>query len=140
MRYVGKLHWIIYGHSIIFGILTIALAAWALSLPKIKVSRALRCGRARGHHNHHVSPVMVRAMDHRKSVVTDKRAIYKRGFIARHTCEMNISRVETVDVDQRLWGRILIMAPYGLSAPAQASSHFRYVASPLLLRNAIIVG
>ena len=38
--------------------------------------------------------------------VTDKRIIYKTGFINRHTEEMNMDKVSSVDVDQTFWGRI----------------------------------
>jgi uncharacterized membrane protein YdbT with pleckstrin-like domain len=39
--------------------------------------------------------------------VTDKRIIYKRGFISRYTIEMHLDKVESVDVDQSVLGRIL---------------------------------
>ena len=38
--------------------------------------------------------------------VTDRRIVYKRGFIRRHTVEMNMDKVESVDVDRKnaqLW-------------------------------------
>src|SRR5258707_8950198 len=38
--------------------------------------------------------------------VTDRRVIYKAGLLARHTLEMNRSKVESVDVDQSILGRI----------------------------------
>src|SRR5215469_3797379 len=39
--------------------------------------------------------------------VTNHRVIYKRGLVSRHTIEISRSKVESVDVDQSLWGRIL---------------------------------
>ncbi len=39
--------------------------------------------------------------------VTDRRIVYKRGFIRRHTVEMNMDKVESVDVDQSIMGRLL---------------------------------
>jgi len=39
--------------------------------------------------------------------VSDRRVIYKRGILNRHTIEMNMSKVESVDVDQTIFGRIL---------------------------------
>ena len=39
--------------------------------------------------------------------VTDRRIIYKRGFITRHTDEMNMDKVASVDVDQSILGRML---------------------------------
>src|SRR6185295_5510700 len=39
--------------------------------------------------------------------VTDRRVIYKRGFITRHTAEMNMDKIESVQVDQSVLGRLL---------------------------------
>lgn len=38
--------------------------------------------------------------------ITNKRLIYKRGLIARYVGEMNIDRIEGVNVLQGIWGRI----------------------------------
>src|SRR5579862_8464384 len=38
--------------------------------------------------------------------VTNSRIILKRGFIRRHTIEMHMDKVESVDVDQSLLGRL----------------------------------
>jgi len=38
--------------------------------------------------------------------VTDRRIIYKRGLIRRHTIEMNMEKVESVDVEQSVFCRI----------------------------------
>ena len=39
--------------------------------------------------------------------ITDKRVIYKRGFINRRTVETNMDKVVTVDVDQSVLGHLL---------------------------------
>jgi uncharacterized membrane protein YdbT with pleckstrin-like domain len=39
-------------------------------------------------------------------VITNKRVIVKRGLFARTTFEMNLNKIETVNVDQSIWGRI----------------------------------
>lgn len=39
--------------------------------------------------------------------LTNKRVIYKRGIISRHTEEMKIASIETVEIDQGIWGRVL---------------------------------
>jgi uncharacterized membrane protein YdbT with pleckstrin-like domain len=39
--------------------------------------------------------------------VTDRRVIYKRGFIARTTAEMHMDKIESVRIDQSVLGRIL---------------------------------
>jgi uncharacterized membrane protein YdbT with pleckstrin-like domain len=39
--------------------------------------------------------------------VTDKRVIYKKGFIRRETVEMNMDKIVSIDVKQSILGRIL---------------------------------
>src|SRR5208282_2215451 len=39
--------------------------------------------------------------------VTNRRIIYKRGLITRHSEEMNMDKVASVDVDQSILGRML---------------------------------
>ncbi len=73
--------------------------------------------------------------------VTDKRIIFKRGFINRHTAEMNMDKVTTVDVDQPIWGRIFNYGSVHIHAAGGAGAIERLdrVAAPLALRNAIEV-
>ncbi len=72
--------------------------------------------------------------------VTDRRIIYKRGLISRRTVEMNISKVETVDVDQGPLGRVLDFGNVVVRGTGGTFEPLRVVASPLALRNAILVG
>ncbi len=39
--------------------------------------------------------------------VTNRRLIYKRGWIARKTDEMNLNRIEEVNLEQGVFGRLL---------------------------------
>lgn len=39
--------------------------------------------------------------------ITNKRLIIKLGLISIHTLEMNLSKVESINVDQNLFGRML---------------------------------
>jgi uncharacterized membrane protein YdbT with pleckstrin-like domain len=71
--------------------------------------------------------------------VTDKRIIYKRGFITRHTAEMNMDKVASVDVDQSILGRILDYGSVDIlgTGGAPGIEHLHRMASPIALRNAI---
>jgi uncharacterized membrane protein YdbT with pleckstrin-like domain len=40
-------------------------------------------------------------------VITDKRVIVKTGIISRRTLEMNLNKIESVNVDQSIMGRLL---------------------------------
>ncbi len=69
--------------------------------------------------------------------VTDRRVIYKRGFIARHTAEMNMDKVETVLVEQSLLGRLFGYGAISIRGSGASIETLRNIADPIGLRNAI---
>jgi membrane protein YdbS with pleckstrin-like domain len=69
--------------------------------------------------------------------VTDRRVILKRGFIRRHTVEMNMHKVESVDVDQTLPGRILNYGNVTVRGTGSTFETIRGIDSPLRLRTAV---
>ena len=66
--------------------------------------------------------------------------IYKTGFVRRHTVEMNMDKVETVDVDQSLLGRVLGFGTIRVRGTGQSIESLRRIAHPIQLRNAITAG
>jgi len=72
-------------------------------------------------------------------VVTNKRVVYKRGFISRYTSEMNMEKVESVGVDQNLPGRILGYGSVDIRGTGSGMERLTGIAAPLALRNAITV-
>jgi uncharacterized membrane protein YdbT with pleckstrin-like domain len=73
-------------------------------------------------------------------IITDRRVLYKRGIISRHTIEMNISKIETVDVSQTISGRLLGYGTVFVRGTGAGLEPLTRVAHPLLLRNAILAG
>src|SRR5208337_2390526 len=73
-------------------------------------------------------------------VVTDRRIIHKVRWLARRTEEMNMGKVETVDVSQSVIGRILGYGKVLIRGTGGSWEPLMFVASPLELRNAILVG
>jgi uncharacterized membrane protein YdbT with pleckstrin-like domain len=71
--------------------------------------------------------------------VTDRRVIYKSGLIRRHTVEMNLDKVESVDVDQSLAGRLFGYGTVTIRGTGQAVEPLRDVAEPIRFRTAILV-
>lgn len=67
-------------------------------------------------------------------VLTDRRIIAKRGFIARDTVEMNLSKVESVRVDQSLVGRLLDYGDVTIVGTGSSLEPLRAISSPLELR------
>ncbi|HKO09599.1 MAG TPA: PH domain-containing protein [Alphaproteobacteria bacterium] len=69
--------------------------------------------------------------------VTDRRVIYKRGFIRRHTIEMNMDKIESVDVDQTILGRILGYGTVTVRGTGAGLEPLQRIDSPLELRNSV---
>jgi uncharacterized membrane protein YdbT with pleckstrin-like domain len=108
LLYAGKLHWIIYIPAMLMMVLSAAsltgvaaatTSPTAYSWMFVAGILALAAG-----------VTLVSAWFKRWTTeidVTDRRIVYKRGFIKRHTVEMNMDKVASVDVDQSVFGRLL---------------------------------
>ena len=69
--------------------------------------------------------------------VTDRRVIYKSGFIRRHTVEMNMGKIESVIVDQSILGRLLDFGTIHVKGTGQSIENLRSISGPLAVRDSI---
>lgn len=135
---VGRLHWIIYVPGFFWLILAVASFAasvhfrytnyqWPLlALAFVFLVLAL------------IS--LIRAWWHAFTVeiaVTNHRVIYNRGFVNRHTDEMNIDKIESVIVDQSILGRILDYGTINIRGTGASIEQLKLIAHAIELRNAI---
>jgi uncharacterized membrane protein YdbT with pleckstrin-like domain len=67
--------------------------------------------------------------------VTDRRIIYKIGFIKRRTVEMHMDKVESVDVDQTVVGRIFNYGDITIRGTGETMERLRMIDHPLEFRN-----
>jgi len=67
-------------------------------------------------------------------VLTDRRIIAKRGFIARDTVEINLAKVESLHVRQGLLGRMLDFGDVTVVGTGSSLEPLRGIAGPLELR------
>jgi uncharacterized membrane protein YdbT with pleckstrin-like domain len=72
--------------------------------------------------------------------VTDRRVIYKSGVLSRHTLEMNRSKVESVDVDQSVLGRVLGFGTIIVRGTGGSLEPIRMISDPLTFRSHITAG
>jgi len=70
--------------------------------------------------------------------ITTKRVIVKVGFIRRSTVEININKVESVQVDQSLLGRLFDFGTLVISGAGTAQAPLHGIADPLAFRKAFI--
>ena len=84
--------------------------------------------------------LMARAWFHRVTTeiaVTNRRIIFKRGFIRRYTVEMHMDKVESVDVDQSIFGRMLDYGDVIIHGTGMGLEPLPNIDHPLELRNHI---
>src|SRR5580693_4204601 len=69
--------------------------------------------------------------------VTNLRVVHKTGFIKRRTFEMSLDKVESVDVNQSILGRLLNYGSVTVRGVGEGRETIRTIASPLSFRNFI---
>jgi uncharacterized membrane protein YdbT with pleckstrin-like domain len=141
--YETGLHWLVYGRAILLFALSAVLAVAAAVAASggfvhdVKVTYLLIPAAACAVLG---LLALVSAAIRRSSTelaVTDQRVIFKTGVIARHTLEMNRSKVESVDVDQSILGRILGYGTVLLRGTGGSLEPMQTISDPLMFRSHI---
>jgi uncharacterized membrane protein YdbT with pleckstrin-like domain len=106
--YETGLHWLVYGRALVLFCVAVALSVGAQYVPSPDTRRLVLgvAGVALVLAVIAAATAAIRRLS-TELAVTDQRLIFKRGVFARHTIEMNRTKVESVDVDQSVLGRIL---------------------------------
>ena len=138
LKHVSRLHWIVYLPGLLLLALAVAVLIGAESqnqnLPLLSIAAVLMVFSAAS---------LLRAWFRRwttEIAVTDRRIIFKKGFIRRHTIEMNMDKVESVDVDQSILGRILGYGDILVRGTGASIEPFRTIGSPIEFRNQVTAG
>ena len=79
-----------------------------------------------------IAPMIDRYTD--EFAITNKRVIIKTGLISRKTFEMNHSKIESVNVDQSILGRILGYGTIGIVGSGGTREVFPNIKNPLAFR------
>jgi uncharacterized membrane protein YdbT with pleckstrin-like domain len=69
--------------------------------------------------------------------VTTLRVVHKTGFIQRQTFEMSLDKVESVDVNQSILGRVLNYGNVSIFGVGEGNKTITTIASPIEFRNHI---
>jgi uncharacterized membrane protein YdbT with pleckstrin-like domain len=69
--------------------------------------------------------------------VTNKRVVFKQGIISRHTEEMKLGSIETVEIDQGIWGRILGFGDIKVTGRGISDVVFRRMDDPMDVKRKI---
>ena len=69
--------------------------------------------------------------------VTSHRVVRKTGIISRETEEIRLSAIETVDLHQTTWGRLLGYGDVRVTGRGESSLVFSRIADPVAVKRAI---
>jgi uncharacterized membrane protein YdbT with pleckstrin-like domain len=72
-----------------------------------------------------------------EQAITDKRIIVKTGFISRKTEEMILSKIETVEIEQSLFGRIFGFGTIKITGIGNSILLFKDIDNPLEIKKII---
>jgi len=136
--YSTNAHWIFYWPAIVAWIVAIALLV--VSRLVVGDTPTLFCLAVAAVFAVIALYKMMTAWFHRwttETDVTNLRVVHKTGFIKRRTFEMSLDKVESVDVNQSILGRILNYGNVTILGVGEGKETITTIASPLEFRNFI---
>jgi uncharacterized membrane protein YdbT with pleckstrin-like domain len=144
IKAVGKLHWIVFVRGFVLSLIGLVLMIYGRDTQAVARHDFASVLVIVGDLLLFVGVLMLISGWFRRWIteisVTTHRVIYKTGFIRRHTVEMNMDKVETVDVDQSILGRLLGFGTIRVRGTGQSIESLRQISHPIELRNAITAG
>lgn len=70
--------------------------------------------------------------------VTNRRFIFKEGFISRRTMEMNLDKIESIDVNQSVLQRLLGYGTVVIRGTGSGLEPMKRIDAPIALRNGVM--
>jgi uncharacterized membrane protein YdbT with pleckstrin-like domain len=134
--YSTNAHWIFYLPAIVAWIVVALLVFVSGLVPPL----ALACWAAAAVVGLVAIYYTVKGWFHRLTTetdVTNMRVVHKTGFIKRRTFEIALNKVESVDVNQSILGRIFNYGDVTVNGVGEGRETISTIASPLAFRNSI---
>ena len=142
--YATQLHWIVLWRSIfveaIFSAAGIALLVWDATAEHTERGQAQAAAIAGLILILFGSVILAVAVIRRNATemaVTNKRIIIKVGFLTKRTIELFLAKVESVGVEQTLFGRMLGYGSITVRGTGGTNEPFSHVANPLEFRRQV---
>lgn len=144
IRFSSRVHWIVYLRGIVFIVLGIVVGVLLRQfVPNSTDSYSIPALIAIGIGLFFGILSLIGAWWQRfitEIVVTNRRIIFKRGFLKRQTFEMNMEKVESVRVDQSIFGRMLGYGTVIIRGTGSSFEPLPLIDHPLEFRNYVTAG
>jgi len=135
VRHISSIHWILYWPGVVVALLAV-IAFW--------LSETMRFTGLWRYTAYALALVAVALLIQQwfqwwitEIAVTNRRIIHKKGLVRRQTREMNMDKVESVQIDQSILGRMLDYGNVSILGTGEGFETLRTIASPMELRNSI---
>jgi uncharacterized membrane protein YdbT with pleckstrin-like domain len=138
LRFQTNIHWFVYLYAIVALVVALVFLLWYYLDPSMNV--LLLYGAA-------VFGIIALVLAipawlkrfGTEIAVTDRRIISKTGLVQRHTTEVNMDKVESVDVDQSIFGRLFGYGSITVRGTGEGIATLHNIAHPLEFRNKVMV-
>jgi uncharacterized membrane protein YdbT with pleckstrin-like domain len=142
--YTTHLHWIVLFRSIfvdaVFSVAGLSLIAWAVAGKQAERGEAQAAGIAGVTLLIFGGIILAIAAVRRNATemaVTNKRVIIKVGWLTKRTIELFLSKVESVEVQQSVAGRVFGFGSITVRGTGGTNEPFTHVANPLEFRRQV---
>ncbi len=128
VTYRAQLHWTIFVKAMLFSLILVGFAVLMFYLQVTVAGVGLLAVAT--------FPMIVAATTRSSAefAVTNKRVILKTGFIQKKTAEMFLNKIESVGVDQSIFGRMLGYGTIVIRGTGGTLEPFDRISSPLEFR------
>jgi uncharacterized membrane protein YdbT with pleckstrin-like domain len=136
VRHRGQLHWIVFARAGALALLAVAVITVAETSDQA-VGTVIWMAAVVALLAFYVLVATFVELLTTEIAITTRRVIVKTGWIRRSTSEMNLAKVESVDVDQSVLGRMLNYGTVSVRGTGSGLNPIGPIASPLQLRGYI---
>ena len=144
VEYATKPHWIVYLPGLLLLVINIPIAATGHVLSRYsEIVTSENAGTFALFSFLSALIVLASAWLNRwttEIAVTNRRVIYKTGFVRRRTMEMNREKVESVDISQSVLGRLLNFGTVTIRGTGSGIEPLSQIANPIEFRRYITAG
>jgi membrane protein YdbS with pleckstrin-like domain len=138
--YTTRLHWLVYFRAIVLlAVAIVALGAGGVTEGRLSAALKILAALVALLALSSGFGAFMRRLT-TELAITDHRVIYKRGFFSRHTIEINRSKVESVDVDQSILGRIFGYGTVIVRGTGGSLEPLHDIGDPIAFRTHITMG
>ncbi len=139
--YTTNLHWVVLSRSIlwdvVFSATGIALLYLSAKLTNMESRGAIIFGGLLILGGNLQLAAAIVKRNSTEMAVTNKRVIIKVGYLTKRTIELFLSKVESVEVEQTVCGRMLGYGSIALRGTGGTNEPFNHVADPLEFRRQV---